>query len=89
MRAFVSGFFTLIIMFYCATDMVPLFVKAAIAANPTVYAHTGNFTSICDGSNPMTWAIVRFAGLGWIGIAVVAAIAITMSVINFRNIKKL
>ena len=88
MRAFISGFFTLIIMFYCATDMVPLFVKAAIAANPSVYANTGNFTSICDGSNPMTWAIVRLSGLGWIGIIIIAAVAVGMSYINFKNIKK-
>lgn len=87
LRSLVSGFFTLIIMFYCGTDMVDTFVKAAIAANPT-YANTGNFTSLCDGSNPLTWAFFRMSGLGWIGIAIIAAIAIGMAVINRNKIIK-
>ncbi|KUO72662.1 MAG: hypothetical protein APF77_00540 [Clostridia bacterium BRH_c25] len=87
MRAFVSGFFTLIIMFYCGTDLVDIFVRAAVAANPT-YANAGNFSSICDGSNPMTWAFVRMSGFGWIGIGVIAVIAGAMMYINYKKIRK-
>ncbi len=87
LRSLVSGFFTLIIMFYCGTDMVNTFVKAAIAANPT-YANTGNFTSLCDGSNPLTWAFYKLSGLGWLGIAILAAAAIAMAVINRNKIIK-
>lgn len=87
LRSLVSGFFTLIIMFYCGTDMVDTFVKAAIAANPT-YANTGNFTSLCDGSNPLTWAFYKLSGLGWLGIAILAAGAIALAVINRNKIIK-
>ena len=87
MRSLISGFLTLIIMFYCGTDLVPTFVKAAVAANPD-YATAGNFSSICDGCNPLTWAFVRLTNFGWVGIAILAAAAIACCVINYKNIKK-
>lgn len=88
MRSLISGFFTLIIMFYCGTDMVNTFVKAAVAANPASYANAGNFSSLCDGSNPLTWAFFRVSGLGWIGIGLIAVVAVAMAVINRRKILK-
>ncbi len=86
LRSLISGFFTLIIMLYCGTDMVDMFVKAAVAANPASYANAGNFSSLCDGSNPLTWAFFRISGLGWLGIGIVAVVAIAMAVINRRKI---
>ncbi|WP_246798184.1 PTS galactitol transporter subunit IIC [Alkalibacter rhizosphaerae] len=88
MRSLVSGFFTLIIMLYMGTDMVDTFVKAAVAADPASYAAAGNFSSLCDGSNPMTWAFFRMSGLGWLGIGVIAAIGVAMAVYNRKKIIK-
>lgn len=88
MRSLISGFFTLIIMLYCGTDMVDTFVSAAVAANPTSYANAGNFSSLCDGSNPLTWAFFRMSGLGWLGLGIIGVGAIAMAVINRRKILK-
>jgi len=88
MRSLISGFLTLIIMFYCGTNLVPIFTDAAKAADAASYAKMTTVSSICDGCNPLTWAIVRITGIGWIGIILLAVIAIAMAVINFRNIKK-
>lgn len=87
-RSLISGFFTLIIMLYCGTDMVGAFVKAAVAANPSSYANKGNFSSLCDGSNPLTWAFFRLSYWGWIGLGLIAVVAIALAVINYRKIRK-
>lgn len=87
-RALVSGFFTLIIMLYVATDMVDTFVAAAVAASPEQYAGAGNFSSLADGANPLTWVFYRMSGLGWIGIGVVGVVAVAMAVYNRRKILK-
>jgi PTS system galactitol-specific IIC component len=88
MRALISGFFTLIIMLYVGTDMVDTFVSAAAAANPAAYANAGNFSSLCDGSNPLTWLFFRMSGLGWLGIGVLAVIAFAMAIYNRKKITK-
>ena len=88
LRSLISGFFTLIIMFYCGTDMVGAFVNAAVAANPASYAGKGNFSSLCDGSNPLTWAFYKMSYWGWIGIGIIAVAAIALAVINRRKIIK-
>ena len=88
MRALVSGFLTLIVMFYCGTNLIPEMTAAAQAADPGSYAQMASVSSICDGCNPFTWAMVRLSGIGWVGIIIMAAIAVAMCVINFRNIKK-
>lgn len=88
LKALVSGFFTLIIMLYVATDMVDTFVKAAVAADPTSYAGAGNFSSLADGASPMTWAFFRMSHLGWIGLGIIGAVAIAMAVYNRMKIMK-
>lgn len=88
LRALISGFFTLIIMLYVGTDMVDTFVKAAVAADPASYAGAGNFTSLCDGSNPLTWLFFRSSGLGWAGISALGAGALGMAFYNRKKIIK-
>ncbi len=46
-------------------------------------------SSICDGANPLTWAITRLNGLNpIIGIAVVGVIAVAMALVNRKKILK-
>ncbi|MEM3573784.1 MAG: PTS transporter subunit IIC [Nitrososphaeria archaeon] len=41
------------------TNLSPLFTKAAISAQFNIPAGTTQISSICDGSNPLTWFIVK------------------------------
>jgi len=45
-------------------------------------------SSICDGANPLTWAIVRLNDLGWIGMGIVAVVAIGLALLNRKRIIK-
>ena len=46
-------------------------------------------SSICDGANPLTWAITRLHGINFaVGIAVVGVIAVGLALINRKKIMK-
>jgi PTS system galactitol-specific IIC component len=88
-RALIIGFITIAVGLYIATDLAPAITQAARNANFTIPTGADQISSICDGANPMTWAIYRLHGLGFIGIAIVGAIAVAMSVVNrFRIVKE-
>ena len=75
-KSLIIGFLTMIIMLYCGSGLVELLMQTAATADPATYANYGsNFSSICDGSNPLTWAMIQLANFKWIGIAVMAAIS--------------
>ena len=87
-RALVIGFVTIAAGLYIATDLSPLITEAAIAAQYDMGAATA-ISSICDGANPLTWAITRLNGIHpLVGIGVVGAIAIALAVINRSKILK-
>lgn len=92
-RSLVVGFFTLIIMLYVGTDLVDIFVKTAAAADPAAYGPGSSaaaaFSSLCDGSNPLTWAMVKLANFQWIGIAIMGVVAVVMAFFNRQNIIKM
>jgi PTS system galactitol-specific IIC component len=88
-RALIIGFLTVAVGLWIATDLAPSITQAAVNANFAIPAGADQISSICDGANPLTWAIYRFHGLGYIGIIIVGAIAVAMSVVNrFRIIKE-
>jgi len=88
-RSFIVGIVSTIIMLYCGTSMVPLLMSTAAVADPATYANYGSaFSSICDGSNPLTWAMIQFANLKWIGIAIMAVISVGLAYWNRVMIKK-
>ena len=89
LRSLISGLVVFIVMLYCGTDLVDLLMETAAVAQPEVYANYGsNFSSICDGSNPLTWAMVKLGGLRWIGMAIMAVIAVVMAIWNRKCIIK-
>lgn len=87
-RALIIGFITVAAGLYIATDLSPLITQAAIAAQYDMGAATA-ISSICDGANPLTWAITRLYGIHPLaGIGIVGGIAVVLAVINRKKIKK-
>ena len=87
-RALIIGIITLAAGLYIATDLSQWITPAAKAAGFDMGSATA-ISSICDGANPLTWAITRLNGLNpIIGIAVVGVIAVAMALINRKKILK-
>lgn len=87
-RALVIGLVVVIAGLYIATNLSPLMTSAALEAGYDMGAATA-ISSICDGANPLTWAITRLHGLNpLIGIVVCGAIAIALAIFNKGRIKK-
>lgn len=87
-RAMLIGLISLISGLYIATDLAPLMT---IAANDVGFAMPEGselVSSIVDGANPMSWAMVRTTEFGWIGVAIMAIIALGMSIWNRQRILK-
>jgi len=42
-------------------------------------------SSICDGTNPLTWAVYQLSRLWWVGMVVVAAVLAVVWVLYARN----
>jgi PTS system galactitol-specific IIC component len=55
------------------TNLSPLFTKAAIQAQFKMPSNATQISSICDGSNPLTWFIVRLIN-SWYGVAILVAV---------------
>ena len=87
-RALIIGIITLAAGLYIATDLSQWITPAAKAAGFDMGSATA-ISSICDGANPLTWAITRLNGLNpLIGIAVVGVIAVAMALVNRKKILK-
>ncbi len=85
-RSFVCGLFVMAVMLYVGTDLAEVFTQTAIASSFDVAAGQ-TISSICDGSNPMTWAMFKLvSNLGYIGLAILAVIAVAMAVWNRKVI---
>lgn len=87
-RALVIGIFTIATGLWIATDLAPMITQAALNANFKMPEGAAQISSICDGANPLTWAIVRLNGFGVIGMVIVAAIAVGLAVYNRARIIK-
>lgn len=87
-RALINGIVVLAFGLLIATNLSPLMTKAAINANYALPSNATQISSICDGANPLTWAIVRLNNFGWAGMAVVAVVALGLAVINRNRILK-
>ncbi len=87
-RALIIGVVVLTAGLYIATDLSQWITPAAQKAGFDMGSATA-ISSICDGANPLTWAITR---LNWInpivGIAVVGVIAVGLALVNRKKILK-
>lgn len=87
-RALVNGIVVLAAGLLISTNLAPLITTAAVNANYTLPSGATQISSICDGANPLTWAIVRLNDFGWIGMGIVAVIAVGLALINRNRILK-
>ena len=88
-RALVIGLVCVVAALYIGTDLAPSITEAAIEAKFSFTEGT-MISSICDGGNPLSWAIYKLNQISPVlGIAVVGAIAIALAVYNYFRIKKL
>lgn len=87
-RSMIVGICSLVVMLYCGTSLVPLLMQTAAVADPANYAgYVGAFSSICDGCNPLTWAMIQISNFKWIGILILAAIGVALALWNRKKIK--
>jgi len=87
-RALIIGIVVLVFGLYIATDLSPLITTAAQLASFDMGSATA-ISSICDGANPLTWVLVRLAGLGpVIGFGITGAVSLLLALINRKRILK-
>jgi len=87
-RALLTGIVVLATGLLISTNLAPLMTSAAINAKYALPTNATQISSICDGANPLTWAIVRLNDFGWIGIIIVAVVSIGLALINRTRILK-
>ena len=87
-RALINGIVILALGLLISTDLAPLITTAARSAKYALPSGATQISSICDGANPLTWAIVRLNDLGWIGMGIVAVVAIGLALLNRKRIIK-
>lgn len=87
-RAIIIGTICLAMGLYIATDLAPLMTSAAANAGFALPEGSELVSSIVDGGNPLSWALVRANEFGLVGIIILGVIAIGLAVWNRRRIIK-
>jgi len=87
-RALVIGVVVLASGLLIATNLAPLITEAAKQSSFAIPAGANLITSICDGANPLTWAIVRLFENPIIGIGSVTLISLGLAFWNRVRILK-
>lgn len=87
-RALINGIVVLASGLLISTNLAPLITTAARNAKYTMPSGATQISSICDGANPLTWAIVRLNNFGWIGMGIVAVVAVGLALVNRKRILK-
>ena len=87
-RTFIVGLFIITVGLLIATNLAPLHTECAINANFQMPEGATMISSICDGANPLTWAITRLMEFEVIGAAIMVAIALGMAIYNRSRIIK-
>ncbi len=87
-RTFVVGLFVVSFGLLIATNLAPLHTELAINANFDMPKGASMISSICDGANPLTWALTRIMEFKVVGAAIAGFIALAMAIYNRRRITK-
>lgn len=83
-RTLIIGFLTVGAGLLIATNMAPLHTQLAIDAKFAIPEGATMIASICDGANPLTWAILMVMKYKVIGFAVLSIVAIALAVYNYK-----
>ena len=86
-RGVIIGTIVIAVGLILGTTILGLHTQAAIDAKFEMPAEATLISSICDGTNPLTWVILQFSKLGWIGILIVLAIVSVVIFLFLRNQK--
>ena len=87
-RTFIIGFINMAVGLLIATNLAPLHTQMAIDANFTMPPGATMISSICDGANPLSWLFTRLMSIPFVGVAILAVIALGMAVYNRQRIIK-
>lgn len=87
-RALVIGIVVLASGLLIATNLAPLITDAAKQSAFAIPQGASLITSICDGANPLTWAIVRLFENPFVGIGIVSVISFGLAFWNRTRILK-
>lgn len=88
-RALIVGLVSLASGLYFATDLAVLHTEMALQASFAMPEGATLLSSICDGGNPLSWAITKISSLDMMGIIILVVFAIGLAVFNrFRIIKQ-
>lgn len=85
-RTFVIGLFIVTAGLLIATNLAPLHTECAINASFQMPEGATMISSICDGANPLTWAITRLMEFKIVGAIISGVIAIVMAIYNRKRI---
>lgn len=88
LRTFIIGVFVLIFGFWISTDMAPFITKAATEAKFDMPKGATLISSICDGSNPVSWIFLKMFELRYIGTVIMGAVTVALALINRKRIVK-
>lgn len=86
-RGVIIGTIVIAVGLILGTTILGLHTQAAIDAKFEMPAEATLISSICDGTNPLTWVILQFSKLGWIGILIAFAIVSVVIFLFLRNQK--
>jgi len=87
-RTFIVGLFVVTAGLLIATNLAPLHTECAINANFQMPEGATMISSICDGANPLTWAITRLMEYKVVGAVITCIVALAMAIYNRRRIIK-
>jgi len=92
-RGLITGVFTIALGLIVGTSMIPQFTAAAADANFAFPEGASYLSSICDGSNPLTWLLLKLTTVfnnpvaNYIGLAVGFVVLAVIIVLYKRNEK--
>ena len=88
-RSFLVGLICCVLGLYIATDLAAPITSVAQSIGFDMGGAT-SISSICDGANPLTWALFKLSSFGTtVSMIIFIAIAVALAAYNFVRIKKL
>ncbi len=86
-RGVIIGTIVTAIGLILGTTIATVYTAAAVDAGFEMPAGATMISSICDGTNPLTWAMYQLSRLSWVGMAIIAAILVVVWFFYLKNRK--